>query len=194
MGSALIEWIEPETAAPVVLEPPLWQLDSIDQDDWSDKEVTSPKPALSKRRLCRGFSPPVAVRGLVDVLDETEKAYLARAPGNSLSDAALRQEHDNVTREYNAEQVRIASTLVAPSPGVSLPPPGVTYTPLLPTIRAEAQRGHRRGDPPMSIMGVLPRPLGRSAPRGAEWYETCSIAEPEFLALVEHAKKLPPSS
>jgi hypothetical protein len=81
----------------------------------------------------------MAVRGLIDILDETEKTYLVRAPGNSLSDTALRQEHDNAIREYNAEQVRIANTPVAPSPGVSLPPPGVTYIPSLPTIRAEAQ-------------------------------------------------------
>ena len=46
----------------------------------------------------------------------------------------------------------------------------------------------------MSVTGVLPRLLGCSAPRGAEWYKMCSLAELEFLVLVEHAKKLLPSS
>ena len=44
----------------------------------------------------------------------------------------------------------------------------------------------------MSSTGVLPCLLGCSAPGRAEWYETCSVAEPQFLALVKHAKKLPP--
>ena len=75
--------------APVVPGTLQWKPDGVDQEDWSDAEVTSPRPALLKRRLGKGYAPPVAVRGLVDILNETEKAYLARAPGNSLSDAAL---------------------------------------------------------------------------------------------------------
>ena len=44
----------------------------------------------------------------------------------------------------------------------------------------------------MSSTGVLPHLLGCSAPRRVEWYETCSVAEPQFLVLVEHTKTLPP--
>ena len=46
----------------------------------------------------------------------------------------------------------------------------------------------------MLVMGMLPCPLRCSTPQGVEWYKTCSLVEPEFLVLVEHIKKLPPSS
>ena len=48
MESALIERIQPATASQAVPENPQWQPGGIDLDDWSDKEVTTPKPALSK--------------------------------------------------------------------------------------------------------------------------------------------------
>ena len=53
MESTLIEQIQPVTTSRVVPEMPQWQLGGIDPEDWSDKEVTTPKPALSKRRLCK---------------------------------------------------------------------------------------------------------------------------------------------
>ena len=51
-----------------------------------------------------------------------------------------------------------------------------------------------RGDPPLLITGVLPCSVGCSALQRAEWYDSCSIAESEFLALVNEAKMLLPGS
>ena len=135
-----------------------WQPGGIGLDLWSDEEVTTPKPALSKQRLRKGYTPPVAIRGLADIVNNTEVAYLARAPGNMLSDPALVVEHIEVMHIYNEEQTQIASI------PVDLPLPGMNFIPALPTVRAEGQQRTRRGDPPMSSTGMLPCPLGCSTP------------------------------
>ena len=48
MGSALIEQIKPATTAPVVPGTSQWWPDGVDQEGWSDEEVTSTRPALLK--------------------------------------------------------------------------------------------------------------------------------------------------
>ena len=143
-------------------ETPQWQLGGIDPEDWSNEEVTTPKPALSKRRLRKGYAPPVAIRGLADVVNDIEVTYLAHAPGNMLSDPTLTKERMEVMHMYNEKQVRIASIPVDPSLGVDLPLLGMSFIPALPTVHAEIPQRTRRGNPPMSTMGVLPHPLGCS--------------------------------
>ena len=78
-----------------------------------------PKPALSKRRLRKGYTPPVAIRGLADVVNDAKVTYLACAPGNTLSNPALAVEHIEAMHIYNEEQTQIASIPVDPSPGVN---------------------------------------------------------------------------
>ena len=134
-----------------------------------------PKPALSKRRLHKGYAPPMEIRGLTDIVNDAEVAYLARVPGNTLSDTALTTERIDATRMYNTEQMHIMSIPVNPSPGVNLPLPGMSFIPALPTVHAEVPQGTRRGDPPMSSTGMLPHLLGCSSLQRVEWYETCSI-------------------
>ena len=72
------------------------------------------------------------IRGLANVVNDTEVAYLARAPGNMLSDPALAVERIEAMCIYNEEQTRIASIPVNPSPGVDLPLPGMNFIPALP--------------------------------------------------------------
>ena len=95
--------------------------------------------------------PPVPVRGLVDIIDKVEKAYLVCAPGNTLSNAALTEEHINAMHTYDTEQAYIASILVDLSLGINLPPPGISFIPALPTVHVEVRQGTRRGDPQCQV-------------------------------------------
>ena len=48
-----------------------------------------------------------------------------------------------------------------------------------------------KGDPPISVTGVLPRPLGKTQAGGSMWQHTCSLESPEFkdTLLIARAKK-----
>ena len=48
-----------------------------------------------------------------------------------------------------------------------------------------------KGDPPISVTGVLPRPLGKTRAGGSTWQHTCSLESPEFkdTLLIARAKK-----
>ena len=48
-----------------------------------------------------------------------------------------------------------------------------------------------KGDPPTSVTGVLPRPLGKTQAGGNMWQHTCSLEIPEFkdALLIARAKK-----
>ena len=69
-NTALIERMVPETATTAVTDEFQWQPNGVSISDWSDEEVASPRPVLSKRRMCRGFSPPELQKGLFDILEE----------------------------------------------------------------------------------------------------------------------------
>ena len=48
-----------------------------------------------------------------------------------------------------------------------------------------------KGDPPISVTGVLARPLGKTQAGGNTWQHTCSLKSPEFkdALLIARAKK-----
>ena len=48
-----------------------------------------------------------------------------------------------------------------------------------------------KGDPPISVTGVLPRPLGKTGAGRNMWQHTCSLKSPEFkdALLIARAKK-----
>ena len=48
-----------------------------------------------------------------------------------------------------------------------------------------------KGDPPISVTGMLPRPLGKTRAGGNMWQHTCSLESPEFkdALLIARAKK-----
>ena len=48
-----------------------------------------------------------------------------------------------------------------------------------------------KGDPPISVTGVLPRPLRKTRAGGSMWQHTCSLESPEFkdTLLIARAKK-----
>jgi hypothetical protein len=49
------------------------------------------------------------------------------------------------------------------------------------------------GDPPIPVMGHLPRPLGHSVPRTADWVDICPLEDIHFKELHELAKLTPPA-
>jgi hypothetical protein len=49
------------------------------------------------------------------------------------------------------------------------------------------------GDPPIPVMGHLPRPLGRSVPRMADWIDVCPLDDIQFRELYKLAKATPPA-
>ena len=59
----------------------------------------------------------------------------------------------------------------------------------LPTSRIAPPWG--KGDPPISVTGVLPRPLRKTRAGGNMWQHTCSLESPEFkdALLIARAKK-----
>ena len=59
----------------------------------------------------------------------------------------------------------------------------------LPTSRITPLWG--KGDPPISVTGVLPRPLGKTRAGRNMWQHTCSLESPEFkdTLLIARAKK-----
>ena len=152
-----------------------------------DEEVTTPKPVLSKRQLCRGFTPLEPQKGLFNLLAEIDKNYLACTPGNSLFNKVLTDERVAAGKAYKAKQARIVGLPVTPSPSIILPPPGMVFTQAIPTVHSGIIQRHGRGDPPLLITGMLPQLVGCSTLQRVEWYDSCSITEPEFLALVNEA-------
>ena len=58
-----------------------------------------------------------------------------------------------------------------------------------PTLRITPPWG--KGDPPISVTGVLPRPLGQTQAGGNTWQHMCSLESPEFrdALLIARAKK-----
>ena len=58
-----------------------------------------------------------------------------------------------------------------------------------PTLRNAPLWG--KGDPPISVTGVLPRPLGKTRAGRDMWQHTCSLKSPEFkdALLIARAKK-----
>ena len=86
----------------------------------------------------------------------------------------------------------LADELMLMIPASSLQAVGPQNTlPLVhpPTSRIAPPWG--KGDPPSSVTGVLPRPLGRTRAGGNMWQHTCSLESPEFkdALLIARAKK-----
>ena len=112
--------------------------------------------------MWRGFAPPEPQKGLFDLLAEIDKNYLVHVPGNSLLDKVLTDERIVARKAYEAKQARIAGLPVTPTPCIILLPPGMEFSQAIPTVCSGIMQRHKRGDSPLSITGVLPRPVGRS--------------------------------
>jgi len=110
----------------------------------------------------RGFAPLEPQKGLFDLLAEIDKNYLACVLGNSLLDKAITNAHIAARKAYKAEQARIAGLPVTPALSTILPPPGIAFILAIPTVHSGIMQRHGRGDPSLSVTGMLPWPVGHS--------------------------------
>ena len=133
----------------------------------------TPKPALSKQWMCRGFSPPEPQKGLFDLLEEINKNYLECAPGDSWLDKVLTEECIVVGEAYEAKQARIAGIPVTLTPSAILPPQGIVFAPAIATVCSGIMQRCRRGSCGIS-KGCFPKqciPL-------YEWYNSRNCLVP----------------
>ena len=47
---------------------------------------------------------------------------------------------------------------------------------------------YMRADPPIPVMGQLPRPLGKAQPVNQDWFDVCDLQSSNFLALIKEAR------
>jgi hypothetical protein len=136
-----------------------------------------PKP-LSKKREKRGIKYDPC--GLTAVYQKVTRDYLAQSSTHTVDDEALTAELWSARRAFALEQAELAKHMVIPTPqfadltvrtrypGEGEPPP--------------------HGDPPIPVTGRLPRLLGDTAPRIAQWVDVCPLEDEQFIALHELAK------
>ena len=154
-------------------------------------------PAVSKRRQKKGLGPPIPIGGLFDTVEELQKDYLAHAPGNSLKDPTFLQEREGILNLIAACSAAIKSRPTGPVQSIALPVPylGNTFPwkPVPEHLASLPGIGEplSRGDPPRSQTGRLPRPLGRTSARTAQWFDLCHATEPFFIETVEKVKRIP---
>jgi hypothetical protein len=104
---------------------------------------------------------------------------------NTVDDEALAVELRSARRAYTLQHTEQARTMVIPTPQFMELPLRTRYPgegELLP-----------HGDPPIRMTGHLPRLLGRSVPRTAEWLDVCPREDIRFRELHELAKITPPA-
>ena len=117
--------------------------------------------------------------------DKDMREYLAQSATHTIVDDALKHELRMARRSFALQEEERAKRVVIPT---------LQFVDL--TVHAKypgegEPLPHR--DPPITVTGHLPRPLGRTAPRMAEWIDVCPIEDPRFQELYELAKLTPPA-
>ena len=143
---------------------------------------------VSKRQQQKGLGPSVY-----------EKNYLAQLPSHSLSDPALCQEREGVLNRITVDKLTMKNRVSGPALSIELPPPGETsvgfpWRPVLEHLANLLGIGEplTAGNPPLSQTGQLPRPLGRTSLRKAQWFDLCPMTDPFFKETVEVVKEIAP--
>jgi hypothetical protein len=142
-----------------------------------------PLAALSKKRKKRGITYQPC--GLLAVHEQVTRDYLARSSTHTVDDEELTAELRSARRTFTQQEAEQAKTVVIPTPQCVELPLRTKYPgegELLP-----------HGDPPIPVMGRLPRPLGRIVPHIANWVDVCPIEDIQFQELYELAKLTPPA-
>ena len=87
-----------------------------------------------------------------------------------------------------------------PASSIELPPPGETsvgflWRPVPEHLANLLGIGEplTAGDPPLSQTRQLPRPLGRTSLRKAQWFDLCPMTDPFFKETVEVMKEIAPA-
>ena len=125
---------------------------------------------------------------------------MAQSPSHSLTDPVLRREREGVLNRIAVDKIAMKNRPLGPASSIELPPPGETsvgfpWRPVpehlvnLPGIGEPLTAG----DPPLSQTGQLPRPLGRTSLRKAQWFNLCPMTNPFFKETAEVMKEIAPA-
>jgi hypothetical protein len=168
---------EPDESMPDGWSDPGWP---SDDSMWAQmRGPDDPPKVLSKKRKKRNIKYQSC--GLLAVHEQVTRDYLTRSSTHTVDDEALTVEIWSARRAFTQKQAELAKTVVTPTPQF-------VELPLLAKYLGEGEP-LPHGDPPIPVTGCLPRPLGRSAPRTADWVDVCPLDNIHFLELHELSKK-----
>jgi hypothetical protein len=117
--------------------------------------------------------------------EKATREYLAQSTSHTVVDKALKRELRMALRSFALLPAERAKNVVIPTPQFA----DLTVRPRYPGEGEPLPHG----DPPIPVMGRLPRLLGRSVPRMAEWFDVCPLDDIQFQELHELAKLTPPA-
>jgi hypothetical protein len=149
--------------------------------DWnSDKELLKGEELEWSRTLASipwGGKHPGKVRKLAQdeieaELSQLRKDYMARNASHKINDPALKELEEAAWVSYRLRWEDFGHACRQANTGVEFP--------------KWSQWFLTAADPPMTVIGCLPRPLGKSIPIKANWYDICDMDTPEF---VKHHKE-----
>jgi hypothetical protein len=160
---------------------PNWGSDASVWDEMIDPE-DAPK-ASGKKRKKRAHDSEPQLDGWLAARDKATREYLARLTSHTIVDETLKRELRMAYRLFALQQAERAKNVVVPTPQFA----DLTVRPRYPGEGEPLPHG----DPPIPVTGCLPRPLGLSAPRTAEWYDVCPLDDIQFQELHERAKATP---
>ena len=162
------------------------------------KLVDGPLP-VSKRQQRKGLGPSVYILAFNSV-EALEKNYLAQSPSHSLTDPALHWEREGVLNRITVDKLAMKNRPSGPALSIELPPPGepsvgFPWRPVPEHLVNLLGIGEPLtvGDPPLSQIGQLPRPLGWTSLRKAQWFDLCPMTDPIFKETVEVMKEITPA-
>jgi hypothetical protein len=167
-----------DVAVPDMLLPPGWEnhpnWDS-DMSIWAMLKGPEDTKTSSKKHKKQAHDSEHQSYGLLAVYEKVTRDYLARLLTNTIDNEALATEVRSVCHAYDLQTAEQVRNMVVPTPqfGELL---------LYPKYKGEGEL-LPHGDPPLPMMGHLPRPLGRSVPRNAEWYNVCPLEDIRFKEL-----------
>ena len=132
-------------------------------------------------------------------IEALERNYLAQSPSHSLTDPILRWEREGVLNRNMLDKLAMKNRPSGPASSIELPPPGETsvgflWRPVPERLANLPGIGEplTAGDPPLSQTGQLPRPLGWTSLRKAQWFNLCPMTDPFFKETVEVMKEIAP--
>jgi hypothetical protein len=138
--------------------PASWESDrnwGSDASAWSGMgNPDDPPKASGKKRKKRAHASEPQVDGWTAAREKATREYLARSATHTIVDDALKHELQMARRSYALQQGELAKRVVIPTP---------QFAELTVRTRYPGEgEPLPHGDPPITVTGCLPRPLGRT--------------------------------
>jgi hypothetical protein len=162
---------------------PNWDSNASVWDEMIDPE-DAPKASGKKWKKRAHDSEPQS-GGWLAARDKAMREYLAPSTSHTVIDKTLKRELRMAYHSFALQEAERAKNVIVPTPQFT----DLTVRPRYPGEGEPLPHG----DPPIPVTGRLPRPLGRSVPRTAEWYDVCPLDDIQFQELYELAKVTPPA-